>query len=194
MIIVTTPATSHDIVSFERAKQALEGCFDNDLSDAIKQVSGAIAQYCNRVFGRETVEETFRLSTAKDDLVLARYPVASVVSVTEFDTVLDAADYELHAASGVLTRLRNDEPICWSAGKIVVKYVVGYDLPHNGPDALARATIFLAQYFLRSPVPLLKSTDIPGVMSRTYRDFPEGAELPPEVEALVSGFRMPAIG
>lgn len=196
MLIVTTPAESYNLVRLDAVRDALgitESGEDEQLATWIKQASGAVTKHLNRVLAQETVEETFRLSTVTESLLLSRYPVASIVSVTEFDTVLAATDYELHAASGVLTRLSADAPVCWSAGKIVVQYVAGYALD-DVPDEVQRAVIMLvSQYRYGSDRdPQLRSETTDGAGSSSYFDGMEAGGLSPEVRGLLAEHRKPA--
>lgn len=152
-----------------------------------------MAKYCNRVLAQETVEETFRLLTAQESLLLCRYPVASIVSVTEAGTLLAEADYEVSVASGLLTRLSDDEPIYWSTGKIVVSYIAGYTLDAM-PDDIARAvTMLVSQYrFAAERDPQLRSESTDGAGSSSYFDGLDAGGLSPEVRGLLAEHRKPA--
>lgn len=196
MLITTTPADSYDLVRLADVRDALgiaESGEDEQLARWISQASGAVARYCNRVLAQETVTETFRLSTVQETLLLSRYPVSSVVSVAEFDTVLDPADYEVNTTSGVLTRLSSDEPAYWSAGKITVSYVAGYALD-DVPDDIQRAvTMLVSQYrFGNDRDPQLRSDTVDGVGSSSFFDGLETGGLSPEVRGLLAEHRKPA--
>jgi uncharacterized phiE125 gp8 family phage protein len=196
MIVVTTPAASYDLVRLDTVCDALgitDRAEDEQLVQWIKQASCAVAKHLNRVLARETIEETFRLSTVTESLLLSRYPVSSVVSVTEFDTVLDVADYEVNSTSGVLTRLSADAPVCWSAGKIVVSYVAGYALD-DVPDEIARAVIMLVSQYRYSAErdPQLRSESTEGAGSSSYFDGLDTGGLSPEVRGLLGDHRKPA--
>ena len=120
MLIVTVPAASHDLTVLDTVKAELgiaNSSEDENLARWIRQASGAVAKHLNRVLARETIEETFRRATRSDDILLSRYPVSSVVSAVENGVTVAPADYEVRAESGLLTRLSNDEPACWSAAR-----------------------------------------------------------------------------
>lgn len=196
MIVVTTPATSYDLVRLEDVRAALgitDRSEDEQLAQWIAQASGAVAKFCNRVLVQETVSETFRLFATQEALITSRFPVWEILSVTEFDTVLDPADYEFHGASGVLTRLSNDSPVCWSASKIVVQYVAGYEID-TVPDDIQRATTMLVQQYRLGTDrdPQQRSSSVDGIGSETIFDGLEVGGLSPEVRGLLAEHRKPA--
>jgi uncharacterized phiE125 gp8 family phage protein len=139
MLTIVEPAESHDLTMLATVKTELgieDDAQDEFLSSLITQASGIIEDYCKRVFAIETVEETVRLDQHRAELVLARYPVAEIVSVTVNDETLTESDYELNPASGILTRLYNDRPCWWPACKLVIRYECGFEaLPVGSPGA-----------------------------------------------------------
>lgn len=196
MLIVTTPAESFDLARLDTVREALaiaDRGEDENLARWITQASNVIARHCNRVLAQETITETFRLTSVTEALLLSRYPVASIVSVTEYDTVLDVVDYEVNAASGVLTRLNDDAPACWSAGKNTVQYVAGYAID-DVPDEIARAvTMLVSQYrFSAERDPQLRSESTEGAGSSSYFDGMEAGGMSPEVLGLLAEHRKPA--
>ena len=196
MLTVTTPAETHDLTRLDTVRAELgvtDRAEDENLARWISQASNAVAKHLNRVLAQETLSETFRLTSVTEALLLSRYPVASIVSVTEYDTVLDAADYEVNAASGVLTRLSDDAPAGWSAGKIVVSYVAGYALDEV-PEEIERAAIMLVnQYrFAADRDPQLRGESTEGAGSSSYFDGMEAGGMSPEVRGLLGEHRKPA--
>lgn len=196
MLIVTGSAETYDLVRLDTVRAELGVTVraeDENLARWIAQASSAIAKHLNRALAIETVSETFRLATRNDDLLLSRFRVASVVSVVENGETLAAADYELHAASGLLTRLRGDTPTCWPRGKIVVEYVAGYALD-DVPEEIARAAMMLvSQYRYGSERdPQLRSESTEGAGSSSYFDGMEAGGLSPEVRGLLAEHRKPA--
>lgn len=196
MLTVVTPAEDASLVSLSRVQAELGTSVSGDrLEYAIAQASGAIATYCNRVFARELVAETFRFRCPEDGLLLTRCPVTEITSIVENGETLAVEDYELSSgASGLLIRLSSDRECTWPAGKIVVTYRAGYELPNGAPDAVGRAAVQLVNYYLNFPQAMQRSFDVPGVMAATMRDFPEGCTLPPEIAALIDDFRLPIAG
>jgi uncharacterized phiE125 gp8 family phage protein len=199
MLTIVTPATSYDLTVIETVRAELGITYrseDENLARWITQASNIVARYCNRVFARETIAETFRLATRESDLLLSRYPVQSITSVQENDETLAATDYEVKLENGVLTRLRDDSPACWSLGKIVVTYTAGYPLLGDLPYGIERAAITLVkQYrFANARDPQLRSENVDGIGSAGYFDGLEADGLSPEVRGLLAEHRKPAGG
>src|ERR1044071_9207493 len=97
-LTVKTPATSFDLTDIDTVKDELEisgSESDDRLARYITEASRAIATWCNRVFGKETVAETFRNGEGLECLVLARRPVVSITSIVEDGVTLSSSDYEL---------------------------------------------------------------------------------------------------
>jgi hypothetical protein len=147
---VLTPADSYALLTLDELKAILNVPPSNTSEDAQLQAyidvySDVVATMCNRVFGYESVEETWRgdlppLDTPR--LFLTRYPVADadLVSVeSPRGSVLDPASYELENASGKL-RIEG----AW-AEPVTVTYSGGYQLPDAAPKALKAATGLLIQ-------------------------------------------------
>lgn len=194
IITVTSAAESHNLTTLATVKEELSitGSDKDDLLNRwIREASAAIAGYCNRVFGAETVLEAFR-SGYNGSLVLDRYPVISMTSIAVDDTALVAADYELDAQTGVLYRLTSDARSTWS-GAVEIAYRGGYELLDALPSEIEQACILLVKgrHFSRLRDPLVKSEEIPNVMSTSYWVGTVGgsSSLPPEIVALLSPHR-----
>jgi hypothetical protein len=159
----------------------------------ITQASGAIADYCKRVFAEEIVEQTFRLDRLHRELILARYPVSGVDSVVEGDVTLDAEDYEVNAANGVLVRLHGGRECFWPCAKITVRYTGGYQLLDGMPFAVERAAIVLIKQWNSASGrdPLTKEIEIPGVERTSFwiGGIGDNGALPPEVLGLLGPHR-----
>ena len=200
LLVITTPATNTALATRAYVKGELsiaDNSEDARIDAYIAQASAAIAGWCGRVFARETVTETFRLTSpiALDHLVLRRFPVVSIVSVVEDGTSLDAADYEVNTESGVLFRLSGDDLSSWCATKIVVSYTAGYSLPNSAPEALQRACVDLVSYYRSSAGRdhSLRSESLDGVDSASYFDGAgERGGLPPAVAGLLQQFQTPS--
>ena len=199
MLTVVTPATSYDLTVLETVRAELgitNHAEDENLKRWIAQASDVIAKYCNRVFAQETVSETFRRSTRSDDILLSRYPVNSIVSIVENDETLADTDYELRGESGLLTRLFDDAPACWPAGKIVVTYVAGYVLLTDLPYEIEAAALALVkQYrFAAQRDPQVRSESVDAIGSTGYFDGLDVSGMSPEVLGLLKDHRKPAGG
>lgn len=202
IVAVTTAATVTKLTTRDRVKSEL-GITD-DATDAlidakIDEASSAIGAYLCLVPSRETVTETFRPDgEAPEHLLLNRTPVASITSAAEDGTTVDSDEYEVDAKVGALYRLdASGYRSIWIAAKsIVVIYAGGWLLPsqsgRNLPEAIEAGAIALVRSFWmsRRRDPLVKATEIPGVMSQQYWVGGVGADgLPPDVVAMIAPFR-----
>jgi hypothetical protein len=160
-IKVITPATNFDFLTLDEAKQLLglltaDTSHDEQITMMISIFSQTIAEYCHRVFARETVIETWR-EEFNGRLFLSHWPVKEadiqVVSAGSAWTngtvvppvVLDASQYELEEASGKLSFIANPggtQSMSWD-WPTVVTYTGGYDLPAEAPLPLKQATTLL---------------------------------------------------
>lgn len=209
VLTVVTPANSQDLTILANVKAEL-GITTTDedvkLETWIDQSSSVIAGECNRVFGEETVSESFRIRAPFGmqwpeyrHVKLKRYPVTAIASVVENGNTLTVdVDYEYDPETGIMTRLWGDYTRRWCFRTLVVTYTAGYALLGTLPEAIERATISLVkQYrFAATRDPLLKSEDIPGVLSQTFWVGSTGEKsngLPPDVETLIGPYKDVAI-
>lgn len=186
-VVVVTPAASLNLLTLADLKALLgitSAAEDARLTLLLAQASNICANYCSRVFAKEGVTETFRLSRndrfggrmrfdgiqqEAESLILNRYPVDSAVAIvlTEDDTLLATTDYAVNYDNGMITRLFDGVPMNWAADKVVVSYTGGYTLPAAAPGDLAHAcTIITSQ--MRSGLsrdPLAKRIEIPDVQT-----------------------------
>lgn len=147
-VVVVTPATSIDLIELDELKRALNitsTLQDQMLAEMITRISAEIAAYCNnRVFGFETVVETFtEMPVDINRLYLARFPVpqgaTGITSISSGGSaltypnglLLDSLWGKLTMASGAFTE------------QTVIEYSGGYNLPDEAPDALKQAAIIL---------------------------------------------------
>ena len=149
---VITPADSYDLATLIEIKTMVGISLTDTSEDAmlamwITQYSDMIATMCNRVFGYETVIETWRADTKPFDtdngrVFLTRYPVVAtdIQSVTGPDGTDLSGGYELESASGKLQFFNT----CWSE-PIRISYSGGYNLPEEAPPALKQALGMLVQ-------------------------------------------------
>lgn len=148
-IVVTTPAASIDLLSLDDLKLALNitgTTQDAMLAQLITNVSGQIAAYCNnRVFGYETVVETFtEIPDSVRRLFLARFPVPQDdTGITSIANGGAAVTYPngilLDSLWGKLT-LPNGGTF---QEQTVITYSGGYNLPDDAPPALKQAAVIL---------------------------------------------------
>lgn len=206
MLEVMTPATDLKLTTVAAVKAELgisDDAQDQRIGDLIDQYSAAIVGWCGRPFALETVRETLFERVRTNGLMLARWPVVSVASVTANGTTLDPADYLADTQTGIL--YRRSATFCghfWPAGEAVVTYVSGYNLPgvaeRTLPHDVERAAIMLvkAAHFAGARDPTLRSEQTDGVATFTYYAASgAGADaMPLEVAGLLAGYRRPGIG
>jgi hypothetical protein len=149
---VITPADSYDLATLDEVKTMLSISLTDTSEDTllamwITQYSDIIATTCNRVFGYETVIETWRGDTKPFDtdnarVFLTRYPVSptDIVSVTGPDGTDLSGTYELESNSGKLQFFNTS----WSE-PIRISYSGGYELQEEAPPALKQALGLLVQ-------------------------------------------------
>ena len=207
---VTTLAAVRDLTTLATVKDTLSiaGTADDAfLSRAISQCSAAIEQACNRVFALETVQDTVfpgRVSA----LQLSRWPVVSVISVTEDGEALIAGTgFTTDAAVGRLIRMDTDgTPRPWRAIQVAVTYQAGYVLPGDVSGAArtlpfdiedATLRLVVARYAERRRDPFIKSEEVAGVGRIDYivgNPAAGDGNLPPDVADIVRNYRVPVIG
>lgn len=127
-------------------------------------------------------------------LRLRRYPIVSVSSIVEDGTTLDpAADYEIDGEAGLIYRLSGTSRVQWYAQLVVVLYVGGYVNLTDVPADIRTACLLMLNHRRSSQArdPMLKQISIPGVIERQFwvGSTGDNAALPPEVNALISGYR-----
>lgn len=207
ILTVTVPATDQALTTLARIKLELnitDTSGDALLEDKIDEVSSLIeANLCFRV-PRETVSETFwhdetGLGELPSRLVLERFPVASITSVTVDGNAIDSSLYSLDAKTGQLYALDTQGfPCGWYFCKsIVVVYVAGYILPAESnsdlPAGIQSAAIDLLSLYWQSRGrdPTIKAEEILGVIKWDYwvGDIGEPGELPPSVVTKLAPFR-----
>jgi hypothetical protein len=168
---VLTPAESYDLLTLDELKTMLNVSASDTSEDAqlelwIEQYSDVVATMCNRVFAKETVEETWRGDSMPFDcprLFLTHYPVADAdIEAVESPrgSSIDPAAYEIENGSGKM-RIEG----AW-AEPVTVTYTGGYDLPDEAPPALKQATGLLIQGARAE----MSRAAVSGIKSITHRE------------------------
>ena len=212
---VITPASSYDLIDLATLKtlNSISGTGqDAYLSLVISQISQSAADYCNRVFPVETVEDSYwpqrrgyqwEPRRRARPIILTRYPVGTVTSVLEFiggvgpTTLVADTDYKLDSIRGEIYRLDNlGIPTPWVADSIVVTYSGGYSTTPADLQ-LAAAAWVQAVAAAQTRDPALKSETVPGVYSASYQmgAAPGSTSgIPPEVQSVLDNYNMALIG
>lgn len=201
MITVNIPAKSYDLTLLATVKAELgitDRASDTVLRSYIKQASDVIAEFCNRVFALETVTEAFRIGhdfhegfshspyPMSFELTLKRYPVVSIVSVTENGIALTSDQYEVDAENGTISRICGSQYSRWQIGRVLVTYSAGFVLPGGLPRGIERAAIQLVKQFASSGDrdPLVRSERVDGAGTTEYFGA-DGTGLTPDIQGLL---------
>lgn len=196
ILTVITPAPTYDLTTLATAKDEIPSTTISDATYVryIREASDVIASYLGRVLAQETVSESWRC-VRSSQLVLARYPVASIDSVTVDGTALAPTEYEANLAVGQLWRLSSDgsRRIPWCDGNhITVQYTGGYALLDSMPYAIEAACLSLIKHKVaaRGRDPSLRSRTIDGVGQEQYWVGSTGGTpgLPDEVATWLEPF------
>jgi len=207
LLTVTAAASSYDLVTLAAVKAELAitvSTYDSILGTYISAASAAAAQYCNRVFPKETLTEIFNLSRARLQwggerlLQAGRYPVVTVASVTEDTTVLVAnTDYKVDLVTGQFFRLEPTSGIVtrWDITPVTIVYDAGYNtIPLDLADAVTR--MVKSRWFARGRDPYTRQENIPGVRDVSYW-VPTGTEagnLTPDIADILDNYRAVTFG
>src|SRR5262245_452304 len=200
-IEVITPAACMDLTVLDTVKMELgiptgDTSKDDQLTVMIKQASGIVADYCNRVFGAEEVLETFWCdfpSSYERSFMLARLPVIDILEVVIDGQTLDPSEYRV-ATDGHLHRMSTTGMSFWClTGTAEIHYTGGYVLLDDLPFGIERAAISLIKenYFSIGVDPSIRSEDIPGIrrvdyqVSRGSGSSSGSSTLSPDVIALL---------
>ena len=200
---VTTAPEYQALTTLDRVKLELgetSSVYDALLTAKILEASADIESHLTRMLPRAGLTERFWGEPwCVEYLMLARWPVAEITSVTVDDVAVDDDEYRLDEETGHLYRLdESGYPSVWEWCKdIVVVYTGGYLMPEETsptlPASLEGAAVELvASYWLsRGRDPKVRSESIPGLSEVSYWVGSVGAQgdLPPSVISKISPFR-----
>lgn len=206
IINVTSPSSYQYLTTLDRVKQELS--ITDSGSDAIltSKISEASSDIFARIWPRpaETVTETFYPEPGKPvsraQLILSRWPLVSVTTVTVDDEVIDSDCYRIDAEAGMLLYLADDGyRSCWTFSKSAeIVYVGGYTMPGEVaqptlPPALESACVELVSsyWFARGRDSLVRQETVDGAGSTTYwiGAVGESGSLPPSVESKIAPYK-----
>lgn len=200
-LTVVTPATSRDLTVLNTVKAELgitTTTEDAKLATWIRQASRMAESYCHRVFGQETVTETFWPDRQWDRfcqpcLYLQRYPVTEITALTEDTTEVGASGYRLDAENGALYRLNTTSyPGNWGASQAIsITYTGGYELLDSLPDDIEAAVIHMIRDFRADATrdPNLIEKEIEGVSRyRWWAPTEAKTAMPIEISGLLDPY------
>ena len=217
---VITAASSYDLTTLENIKDDLaipdtDTSSDATLARFITEQSALVAQYCNRVFPIETVQDViypdrdpypYQVTGMLSELQLSRWPVVSVSSVTDTvavnfsNTLVAGTDFVIDAARGWLTKIdpNTGYPTGWSPDQYTIQYTAGYFEAGSGspPPDLEMAVLRLvtARFKARGRDPFLKSQGEPNIGTEQYwiGAMPgQTGPFPPDIAAVLEKYRVP---
>lgn len=189
-LTVTAPAADLQLLSEEELRVAAglepdDASHDANLATWGLQAAAALAGACGIAkagydaslaplrgeapvtFKAETLIQTFRIPQGNQvhKLLLARWPVLSIVSVTVDTTELTTDDWELDIPLASLLRVSGNGTLCWPCGRVIVEYDAGYDDPVP-QDLKGYASRLTGLYYASNGADLSeRRVEIPGVMT-----------------------------
>jgi hypothetical protein len=209
---VITAAKDYDLTTLVNVKaelDILDGSKDALLNRYITGASAAAAQYCNRKFQVETVQDQFwpahdlmPVSSYFDVLQLSRWPIVSITSFTDDGTALvEDTDFVVDYDNGQVARLDSRGfTVRWNAKPKVTVFPAGYaglggfqGIPPDVEDAVIR--MVKSRYMARGRDPLLRSENIEGVYEAQYwiATGSQAGNMTPDVIDLLDNYRVPVV-
>lgn len=182
-LAVTDPAGAPKLLTIEELREAAgvsDDSQDEELEALGLRIAATIMTECNIAVGngedafptllQENLTETF-WNVCTTTLYLARRHNVVITSVTQDGTVLDADAYLVNQESGLLMRFSGGTPTEWSASKIVVVYLAGFEtVPQDLKQAAREMTTISWQAATRDITLKSETIDIPDV-ERTERTW-----------------------
>lgn len=176
---------------------------DDQLQSLIAGCSAAFARLCARDatngFGAIEVVQTEYLNRDRERLWLEHWPVSAIASVVENGETLGVDAYEMESQRKLFRRTADGlGRTLWPAGKIVVTYSGGYDLPADCPPDLRDAALktIKAAWFALKRDPAVKQESVPGVLDQAFWVGGMGGlnGLPEDVAATLANYRNISFG
>jgi hypothetical protein len=203
-ITIVTPATSTDLTTLDTVKTELgltDSTYNALLTRFIKVASSAIETFCGRDFAYQVITETIPMG-GEQRILLSRFPVVSLTSVTYEGVTVDSAKYVLSSPeAGFLDNISGRWNNTNGEYDYVISYSYGYNLPgsltRNLPYDIEQAAIELVKHYYHTydnDGNVAKET-VPQVYETTYNNGIVGAkgnktELPERVISLLQPHRL----
>lgn len=205
--VVQTPAQSYDLVDLSTVLEELNvkgSAKDSQVKRYIGAASAAAAQFCNRVFPAETVQDTFDLTFARlqwngeSVLQASRWPINAITSLTENGVALvEDTDYRVDTVAGQIWRLDAESGLKrnWRLTPLVLGYFGGFaTIPVDVQDAVIR--MIRSRWFARDRDPMAREINIPGVLEQQFwvATGTDAGNMTPDVVDILENYRVPVIG
>jgi hypothetical protein len=208
---VITPASSHDLITLDQAKLALnipadDTSKDDKLAEQITQVSAAIERYCGRVFAVQAYRDQFRTVHNwlgyGEPIITRQFPIVldaeglPMATITENGAAIDAGLWDVNAATGMFYRVDDTLVIGWTGTTILIDYTAGFSpIP---ADLQAAATEWLtSRWWFIGRDPTVKSETIPDLITQSFGNDAGagsgGEGMTGSVKLYLSNYRMWAV-
>jgi hypothetical protein len=183
MLRILTPPSGYHLTTVSRVREELrlgDEPQDAVIKDWIGDASRSISDYCERVFGRQLVEERMDLRDHGESVIRLRMMPAVVEQVTFAGQALSDTDWYYNDEGG-LCRLVDGEPVPWPWRYLTVRYRSGWRLPGEAerdlPENVEAACLQLvaSRYHGGGRDPRLRSETVEGVGSTSWTDYRAGA-------------------
>jgi hypothetical protein len=204
---VVSAAKSYDLTTLDVVNDELSQKNNANaatLKRYLSWASAALSQACNRVFAEETIQDqlwpardTWPASARFETLQLSRWPVSSIVSLTEDGvTLVEDTDFVLDPSVGQLSRINtsNGHLIHWNARPKVIQFVAGFSsIPGDLQDACTR--MVRNRFQAKGRDSFLMQETIPGVRDARWwiATGNEAGNVPPDIEDLIDNYRVPVV-
>jgi hypothetical protein len=117
-------------------------------------------------FKAETLSQSFRIWPGNQvyKLMLARWPLLSINSVTTNATALTVDQWDVDIPQAALLYISNSSPIQWPCSRVIVQYDAGYDVIPDDLKGYAARLVGL-YYTSEGDDPFEKRVEVPGVIT-----------------------------
>ena len=204
IVTVTTPATNKRLTTVARVQAEL-GITGNDaeIGAAIDEASSRIEAELGYRLALETVVETFRNGSGMNgssSILLERRPVVEITAISSDTGALIDGEWVVDPVNGLVLWVDGAGMAApWRFITLSVFYSGGWLMPDDEgrtlPPAIEAAAVAYCRSMLssRDRDPMLRSVEIPGVITRDYysgsRAGGENSMLPSDVASMLGPFK-----
>jgi hypothetical protein len=204
IVTVTTPATNKRLTTVARVQAEL-GITGNDaeVGTAIDEASSRIEAELGYRLALETVVETFRNGNGMNgssSILLERRPVVEITAISSDTGALIDGEWVVDPVNGLVLWVDGAGMVTpWRFTALSVFYSGGWVMPGDSgrtlPPALEAAAVAYCRSLLssRDRDPMLRSVEIPGVITQDYysgnRAGGESGLLPADVASMLGPFK-----
>ena len=141
-VAITTRALNNNLITLADLKVAIAPGSSDDvyLASLIARASQRIENYTRRRFAREVVTETLN-GSGSTELMVSRFPIANIGSISFDDTALDSTAYKILGNAGMIFR-----EVGWTRNTIIGTHVTV--IPLNQQGDLDWSVVYTGGYIL----------------------------------------------